>query len=570
MKKITFFLFCFLMANILKAQTPDANNILYVNISATGNGSGDSWANAIPQLSDALKYARQQYNADNTVYDATPLKIYVAKGTYKPLYNARNNYFTATGSATPPYTDQENAFVMVKNVQVYGGFDPENGITDLTDTRIFGSNGSILSGEFGNIWDVNYPYNNARHVMIASGDVGNALLNGFTITRAASEGGNQQLNVFIYPVLNAFGAMYCVRSSPTIENCIFTNNETYGGTLFNYQQSSPTIINCSFTNNLVPNNGGAIYNSTGCSPTITDCSFINNDADNGGAIYNSGNSNPIITNCSFKNNRASSTDPSKGNGGAIWNSASSPIITNSLFVNNRAVSNNYANPSGNGGAIYNVGTSSPVLTNVTIADNLGANTVYSTGSGSTTFNNSIVFGTVSATYTAQNSLIEGNTDFTNGNINMTGITVSDVFTNNTNGDYTLKSTSPVIDMGNNALFPNVEQTTLDLAGNFRVYNFSTNGIIDLGAYEYQGNPPLSTISVSGNSIFVYPNPFIDVLNISDVKDVKSIAVHDTLGRLVKELVPTEEINLSALNNGVYFLTLTTETNRIKTIKIIKG
>ncbi|HNS41352.1 MAG TPA: choice-of-anchor Q domain-containing protein, partial [Taishania sp.] len=457
--------------------SPDVNNILYVDINVTGgNGSGDSWENAIPQLADALKYARLQYNADNTVYDAVPLKIYVAKGTYKPLYSARNNYFTQTGSADPAYSDQDNAFVMVKNVQIYGGFDPENNIDDLTDTRIFGSNGSILSGDIGDIYDINYPYINANHVMISSGDVGNALLNGFTITRAFSESTNAMLTVFIYPVQDAFGAMYCVRSSPTVENCIFTDNHTSGGNMFNYQQSSPTIINCTFINNGTMGSGGAIYNSTNSSPTITNCSFTGNSAyEKGGAIYNYDNSSPIITNCSFKNNQSGTNSVGNG-GGAIYNSASSPIIANSLFANNKAMGNNYANPNGNGGAIYNVGTSSPVLTNVTIADNLGATTVYSTGTGSTTFNNSIVYGGISATYVPQYSLIEGNTDFTNGNINPTGVTVSDIFTNPTDSIYTLQYGSVAVNSGNNAL----NATTTDLAGNARIIEST----IDMGAYEY--------------------------------------------------------------------------------------
>lgn len=460
--------------------SPDAQNTLYVNINVTGgNGSGDSWENAIPQLADALKYARQQYVANTAVYDVIPLKIYVAKGTYKPLYSARNNYFTQTGSADPAYSDQDNAFVMVKNVQIYGGFDPENGIDDLTDTRIFGSNGSILSGDIGDIYDINYPYINANHVVIASGDVGNAVLNGFTITRAFSESTNAFLTVFIYPVQNAFGAMYCVRSSPTVENCIFTDNSTSGGNMFNYQQSSPTIINCTFINNGTMGSGGAIYNSTGSSPTITNCSFTGNSAyGKGGAIYNSTNSNPIITNCSFTDNSSRSNG-----GGAIYNIASSPIITNSLFANNK--SRNSSNILIDGGAIYNESTSSPVFTNVTIADNLGATTVYSTGTGSTTFHNSIVFGTVSATYTAQYSLIEGNAGGPNGNLNGTIITKADVFTDNTNGDYSLFPCSAVANSGNNSLFAGLDENTQDLAGNARVYDYNSGGVIDLGAYESQ-------------------------------------------------------------------------------------
>lgn len=50
-------------ASLLWTQTPDASNILYVNSSVPGgNGSGNSWTNAIPQLADALKWARQQNN----------------------------------------------------------------------------------------------------------------------------------------------------------------------------------------------------------------------------------------------------------------------------------------------------------------------------------------------------------------------------------------------------------------------------------------------------------------------------------------------------------------------------
>src|SRR5690606_640610 len=99
---------------------PDAENILYVNQRvSSGNGAGNSWENAIPELADALKWAREKYDADpaNPGWtEGAPLKIYVAKGVYKPLYNAADGQYTTDGS-------RDNAFVMVKNVQLYGGFD---------------------------------------------------------------------------------------------------------------------------------------------------------------------------------------------------------------------------------------------------------------------------------------------------------------------------------------------------------------------------------------------------------------------------------------------------------------
>src|SRR5690554_6502007 len=185
---LTFLLF--VVPSIAQTITPDANNVIYVNTAVTdGTGDGSSSANAIPELADELKYARTQYNANNTVYDTTPLQIYVAIVTYKPLYNAANGSYTTNGS-------RDNSFVMVKNVQIYGGFDPANNITDLTHNRILPDNnatvGTILSGDIGTINDNT---DNAYHVVISSEDVGNALLNGVTITQGNANGGNSFITV---------------------------------------------------------------------------------------------------------------------------------------------------------------------------------------------------------------------------------------------------------------------------------------------------------------------------------------------------------------------------------------
>lgn len=159
---------------------PDSNNIIYVNISVSGgNGNGSSWANAVPELADALKWARTQITTDATYFDAAPLKIYVAKGTYKPLYHSANGSYSNN--------NRHNSFVMVKNVQLYGGFDPANGITDLTHDRIkpTTTQGSILSGNIGN---ANTNNDNAHHVVIAVGALGNAVLDGFSLIHGTTGG----------------------------------------------------------------------------------------------------------------------------------------------------------------------------------------------------------------------------------------------------------------------------------------------------------------------------------------------------------------------------------------------
>src|SRR5690606_36200137 len=87
---------------------PD-DNILYVNHSATGNKSGNSWENAIPELADALRWAREQCgeNGSGAAWDAEhPLQTWVAAGTYKPLYSAEDGKYRAAGEDA-----RDNAFV---------------------------------------------------------------------------------------------------------------------------------------------------------------------------------------------------------------------------------------------------------------------------------------------------------------------------------------------------------------------------------------------------------------------------------------------------------------------------
>ncbi|WDF46769.1 GEVED domain-containing protein [Chryseobacterium sp. KACC 21268] len=80
---------------------------------------------------------------------------------------------------------------------------------------------------------------------------------------------------------------------------------------------------------------------------------------------------------------------------------------------------------------------------------------------------------------------------------------------------------------------------------------------------------LAVSDVNKAGISVYPNPFTDVLKISDVKGVKSISVNDISGREVKSLAPSAELNLSSLKTGLYIVNLTMEDGSVKTFKAIK-
>ena len=104
--------------------------------------------------------------------------------------------------------------------------------------------------------------------------------------------------------------------------------------------------------------------------------------------------------------------------------------------------------------------------------------------------------------------------------------------------------------------------TTDYAGVIR--NTATP---DAGAYEFAYD--LAVSAVSKANISVYPNPFTDVVRISDVKNVKSVFVSDMIGRQVKTLAPAEELNLSSLKTGVYVITLQMKDGSVATFKAVK-
>lgn len=80
---------------------------------------------------------------------------------------------------------------------------------------------------------------------------------------------------------------------------------------------------------------------------------------------------------------------------------------------------------------------------------------------------------------------------------------------------------------------------------------------------------LAVSDVNKSDTSLYPNPFTDVLNISDVKGVKSISVNDISGREVKALAPAATLNLSSLKTGLYIVNLKMEDGSVKTFKAIK-
>lgn len=156
-----------------------------------------------------------------------------------------------------------------------------------------------------------------------------SILSGFTILNAKPR----------YEV-GAGGGIYCLYSSPTIDNCIIRgtsgDSATAVGGISCRSYSSPVIQNCIITENHSETTGGGIYCYDSCEPLIYNCEITNNTAlGQGGGISNDWYNFLVIDNCNISSNIAS-------NGGGISSSFSY------LFVRNSIVSSNHANYRGGG------------------------------------------------------------------------------------------------------------------------------------------------------------------------------------------------------------------------------
>jgi len=91
--------------------------------------------------------------------------------------------------------------------------------------------------------------------------------------------------------------------------------------------------------------------------------------------------------------------------------------------------------------------------------------------------------------------------------------------------------------------------------------------IDNVAYQPQS---LSTAEVKQNNLKLYPNPFVDVLYISDVANVKMATVRDLSGRVVRTVDKLERgLSLGDLLPGMYLVTLQMKDGSTHSYKTIK-
>ncbi len=529
MKKLYLLLILLCFSQLVKSQDngrgPDVNGILYVDSAATGDAGGDSWKNAIPQLAVALSVA----DSINRVHAGSVKQIWVAKGTYKPMFSAQDGHRTEDGG-------RNNAFVLIKDVDLLGGFaGTETSLQQRDTSKLFTDNRTVLSGEAGKKNDLS---DNIFHVVVAADNIGQAKLSGFVVT-----GGNADSHASIKTNRltidnNRGGGMFIYISNPLLSHCIFTrNNAEEGGGLylgssygmkithctfllntavrgagmFNYSSGALPVERSTFSKNIAQQEGGAIYNQAGL-PYYRYSDFLDNEAQDGAAIYNkiASLSQPSI-NCKFLGNIAGH------NGGALYEVNTNVVYINCVFAGNRAddwgggvyvnksssqfisclLSGNKANY---GGAFNIDNGSKPTIYNCTISGNQAGKDFGASGSirvyqsspvirNSILWNNSSGIGYTESSLDIKYSLVQSDdvAGLSESNVRQDPLFVRPVsYTEapTVKGDYKVRDKSPVVDMGTNQL-PGGSFFDVDLAGQARISGTHP----DAGAYEVQKGSP---------------------------------------------------------------------------------
>jgi len=359
----------------------DADGVLgsriYVNGTATGTNTGQTWTNAFNSLQDALDLA------------SSGMEIWIARGTYKPSKLPR--IATLLGISNAP---KLHMFELKSGVALYGGFSGAE--TKLNDRNI-DANPTVLSGDhLGNdewpptLENQSLFYDNAYSVVLAYQLRPAPRLDGLIITAGnAYAFSDRELHPSTRERLPSGqdnrigGGIFALSSDLIIADCTIRRNMALdGGGLAAYAGPLPlektngqrvwskarpgsklTVTDTLFEENLVPdyhlsklfyNAGGAAHIGINYIASFRNVEFISNSASSGGAVRLSGGYGSPATpearfvNCVFYRNEAICSpdlpDPygdgylTDGSGGALDAGGRAVFaIAGSLFLENTAL-----------------------------------------------------------------------------------------------------------------------------------------------------------------------------------------------------------------------------------------
>jgi len=427
-------------------------NIIYVKQNANGNGS--SWTDAIGNLQQAIDMPLGCYDSS---------EVWVAAGNYYPNSVGLTNV-------------NEASFNLRNNIVLYGGF---NGSETLINQRDWNVNKSILNGNVGSLTDST---DNSSVVVSVLMQDSIAILDGFTIENGYYNGfGN-----------SGGSGIYCNKSRFKLKNLTIVNNfcNSNGGGLYAID-SKIDLENSLFTSNKANSGGAMSLNNTVMN--IKSCKIINNSGNSGSGGISLQTTKGTIYNCLISNNYSSYT-------AAIASYQSNYAVVNSTLVNNKS---GYGNP----GAI-NMNDTLLILNSI----------LWEPGNSSSI---------KEINCTNVNLLTIKNSDIKNGSLinvpaanYLNNIDADPLFKKPNNiignsnqallGNWSLKSCSPCINAG---MYDTTYTNSLtDICGNPRIYN---NGIVDMGAYEYQDTSKclfIKFVVIEGDSAGVGYNVSLDGWN----------------------------------------------------------
>ena len=81
---------------------------------------------------------------------------------------------------------------------------------------------------------------------------------------------------------------------------------------------------------------------------------------------------------------------------------------------------------------------------------------------------------------------------------------------------------------------------------------------------------LSNEAFLSNDFSIYPNPSSDVINVQSSFELKNYEIYDVSGKLIESKdINNNQVLISNLNAGSYFIVISTTDNLRKTLKFIK-
>lgn len=157
------------------------------------------------------------------------------------------------------------------------------------------------NGSANCVIDVNaIPGTPYRGFIFQHGETATSVLEGVTITRGAT------LTGAVADQFNG-GGILCTSSSPTIRDCVLSNNDAacWGGGIC-CTHASPIITGCTIVGNTTGDEGGGVFAWNNSYPTIRNTVIAYNVADSiGGGILNFGGAGFTVENCTIYGNEAS-------------------------------------------------------------------------------------------------------------------------------------------------------------------------------------------------------------------------------------------------------------------------